>query len=85
MIKIVDRTGRVLYEVEADTLAAAIAHIVLVARARGQRADLRGVNLSDADLSDADLSDADLTDANMAGANITGADLRGAKRDGGAS
>ena len=54
----------------------------------GERADLRGANLSGANLSDADLrcanlsganlSDADLRCANLSGADLSGADLSGA-------
>ena len=44
----------------------------------GNRADLRGANLSDANLRGADLSGADLSGANLRGADLSGADLRGA-------
>ena len=49
----------------------------------GERADLRGTDLSDADLrranlSGADLRGADLKWADLTGANLSGADLRGA-------
>ena len=44
----------------------------------GERADLRGANLTDANLRGADLGGANLTDANLGGANLRGANLRGA-------
>ncbi|EJD6999664.1 pentapeptide repeat-containing protein [Klebsiella pneumoniae] len=47
-------------------------------RQRGDRANLRGANLSDANLSGADLSGAYLSGANLRGANLSGANLRGA-------
>ena len=52
-------------------------------REEGERADLRGTDLSDADLrranlSGADLRGADLKWADLTGANLSGADLRGA-------
>ena len=54
---------------------------------KGQRADLRGADLSGADLRDAnlrgaDLSGADLRDANLSGAYLRGANLRGADLSG---
>ena len=59
---------------------------------KGKRANLSGVNLTDAnlycvnlrraDLSDADLSGADLRRANLTDANLTGADLRRANLTG---
>ena len=53
----------------------------------GERADLRGTDLSDADLrranlSGADLRGADLKWADLTGANLSGADLRGANLSG---
>ena len=42
----------------------------------GERADLRGTDLSDADLRGTDLSDADLRRANLSGADLRGADLK---------
>ena len=44
----------------------------------GERADLKGANLSWAKLSKADLRYADLEDANLTGANLTGDDLSNA-------
>ena len=49
----------------------------------GQKADLRGANLSEANLSEADLRwanlrGANLSEANLSEANLSGADLRGA-------
>ena len=44
----------------------------------GQRADLRGANLSGANLSGADLSRANLSGANLSRANLRWADLSGA-------
>jgi len=41
----------------------------------GERADLRGADLSHADLSQVDLSHADLSEANLNWANLSGADL----------
>ena len=57
----------------ADVLA-----VVAAARAKGERPNLYGADLSGADLSGADLSGADLCRANLSGANLYGADLRGA-------
>ena len=53
----------------------------------GERADLKGTDLSDADLrranlSGADLRGADLKWADLTGANLSGADLRGANLSG---
>ena len=48
----------------------------------GQRANLRGANLSDADLRGANLGDADLSGADLSGANLSGADLSGANLSG---
>ena len=45
----------------------------------GQRANLRGTDLTRADLTRANLTDANLTDANLRGARLTGADLTGAQ------
>ena len=65
-------------------LAAVIeGHRLWLAGEGGERAILRGADLSDADLSDADLRDADLYGANLRGANLRNAnlydaDLRGA-------
>lgn len=42
----------------------------------GERADLRGTDLSDADLRRANLSGADLEEADLEGANLEGADLK---------
>ena len=47
-------------------------------KAGGQRADLRGVNLSEADLSEANLRRADLRGANLREANLREANLYGA-------
>lgn len=44
----------------------------------GNRANLRGANLSDADLSGANLRDADLRGADLSRADLRDADLRGA-------
>lgn len=44
----------------------------------GERANLKGANLSDADLSDANLRGANLRDANLRDADLRGADLRDA-------
>ena len=44
----------------------------------GKRADLRGVDLTEADLRWADLRGADLSEANLSKADLTWADLRGA-------
>lgn len=44
----------------------------------GQRANLRGANLSGAGLRDANLSDAGLRGANLSDADLEGANLRGA-------
>lgn len=41
----------------------------------GERADLRGANLSEADLRGTNLSRANLREANLSGANLRGADL----------
>lgn len=41
-----------------------------------ERADLRGVNLSNANLNGADLTQANLSNANLSGANLTDADLK---------
>ena len=49
---------------------------------KGERADLRGADLSDADLRGADLSDADLRGADLRGADLSDADLRGADLSG---
>ena len=48
MFKIHDRTGTVLYEVEAETMAAAVSHIVRAARGRREVADFAGAALRDA-------------------------------------
>ncbi|MCD1885276.1 pentapeptide repeat-containing protein [Listeria monocytogenes] len=48
----------------------------------GERANLRGANLSYADLSCANLRGADLSGANLSGANLRGADLRRADLSG---
>ena len=42
------------------------------------QAYIRDLNLCEADLRDADLRDADLRDANLNGADLRGTDLRGA-------
>ena len=44
----------------------------------GERADLRGANLSEADLRGTNLRGANLHEANLRGANLRGANLRGA-------
>ncbi|WP_414528256.1 pentapeptide repeat-containing protein [Nodularia chucula] len=41
-----------------------------------EKADLRGVNLSNANLNDADLTQANLSNAKLSGANLTDADLK---------
>lgn len=46
--------------------------------AKLERADLQGVNLSNANLTDADLEKANLSNANLSGANLTNADLEAA-------
>ena len=61
----------------ADVLAA-----VAAARAKGERPDLYGANLSWANLSGADLSGANLSGANLSGANLSWANLRGANLSG---
>lgn len=43
-----------------------------------EKADLRGVNLSNANLNGADLAQANLSNANLSGANLTSADLKAA-------
>jgi uncharacterized protein YjbI with pentapeptide repeats len=48
----------------------------------GERADLRGANLSGANLSGANLSGAYLSGANLSGAYLSGANLRGANLSG---
>ena len=45
----------------------------------GERANLRGADLSVADLRRADLSGANLSEANLSGADLSGANLSGAK------
>ena len=50
----------------------------LVEEEGGERANLRGADLSYADLRNADLSYADLRGANLRGANLCGAGLHGA-------
>ncbi len=45
---------------------------------QGERADLRGANLTDANLECAILTDANLSGARLWGTNLIGADLRGA-------
>jgi hypothetical protein len=62
-------TGRVLHEVAAETMRAAI--LALVANG----VDLRSANLTRANLTRADLTRADLTDANLTGADLTRANL----------
>jgi len=47
----------------------------------GEKANLRGADLSRADLSEADLSRADLSRADLRGADLRGADLSGANLD----
>ena len=56
-------TGKILFEVEGDTLVGA---------------NLSGANLIGADLSEASLIGADLSRAKLSGANLFGADLEGA-------
>jgi len=63
MIKILDRNGNLLKEINAKTLI---------------DANLRGADLRGADLRGANLRGANLIDANLRGANLRGADLRGA-------
>lgn len=58
-------TGKVLFEVNADTLKGA----------NLTDADLRGAHLVGANLTDAKLKGANLTDANLRWANLSGADL----------
>ena len=67
-VKILDRSGELLAEFDAENI---------------RDADMRGANLTDANLTDADLTDANLrganlTDADLSGADLSGADLRGA-------
>ncbi len=47
-----------------------------------ERADLSGVNLSNANLVSADLEEANLSNANLSGANLTNADLEEANLTG---
>ena len=61
-------TGKVLKEVQGETLR----------EANLCGANLCDANLCDADLRDADLRDADLRDANLCDANLCGANLCGA-------
>ena len=77
------KTGKVLFNVHADTLKGAdLAGANLSGAdlmwANLTDANLSGANLWGADLTDANLTGADLTDANLKGANLSGADLRGA-------
>jgi hypothetical protein len=65
-------TGKVLLEVEADSIRAAMEIAV------GKKANLRDADLRDADLGGANLRDANLRDANLRGADLRDADLRGA-------
>ena len=57
----------------ADVLA-----VVAAARAKGERPNLYGADLSGADLYGANLSGANLYGADLRGADLSGADLRGA-------
>ena len=61
------RSGKLLWQVEGDTLA---------------RADLRNAKLRNADLARTDLGNADLRGADLRGADLHGADLNGARLDG---
>ena len=49
---------------------------------QGEKANLRGADLSEADLRGADLSGADLSGADLRGADLSEADLRGADLSG---
>jgi uncharacterized protein YjbI with pentapeptide repeats len=75
-------TGDVMFEVEAETLRAAVEQKVKetanLSRANLSGANLSGANLSGANLSRADLSGATLSWANLSWADLSGADLSGA-------
>ena len=78
-----ETTGKVLCNINSDTLSGADLTGVNLSGADLKGADLSGANLSGANLRDAslwgaDLSGADLWGANLSGANLTKTDLKGA-------
>ena len=78
MIRILNKNGDLLLEVDADTLIRADLIRADLSGANLYGADLRGANLRGADLRGADLRGADLRGADLIGANLYGADLSGA-------
>jgi hypothetical protein len=70
-------TTKILYQAEAETLAALI-QAAVKAGANLYGANLYGANLRDANLQGANLRDADLRNAYLQGANLLGANLLGA-------
>ena len=82
-MKILSLTGKLLLDVQSETLRGANLSGANLSGANLRDAnlsgaDLRGANLSWADLRGANLSDANLSGANLRGANLSGANLRGA-------
>src|ERR1700755_1803490 len=76
-------TGKVLFEIPAETLVGANVQGASLRDAKLyganlQRANLRGANLQGANLYGASLTGANLTGANLQGANLYGANLTGA-------
>ena len=75
-VKILDRwSGKVIREVEGDTLTRANLYGANLARANLYGANLTRANLYGADLTRANLTRANLYGANLARANLYGADL----------
>lgn len=72
MIEIPSRwSGNIISRSEtAATMAEAVAELVTLARERGEHANLRGADLSEADLRGANLREADLSEADLVGANL---------------
>ena len=71
------KTGKVLCNINSDTLSGAY-----LAGANLSGADLMWANLTDANITGANITGADLTDANLTGADLTDANLKGATLSG---
>jgi len=78
MIKILNKSGDVILEIDAETLRGADLSYANLRGANLIGANLRGANLRGANLRYANLIGANLIGANLSNANLRGADLRGA-------
>lgn len=81
-VKIYNKGGSVLKEIDGDTLSGADLHGANLREANLRGADLCWADLCETDLCLADLREANLSDANLREADLSGANLREANLSG---